>query len=901
MNYGRFFVLDEDSRLDKGVTVFNYLWLNDEKNTISERTSNKETRKYPIYVSITKEAINFYSHYFYEEPEEPEKKDKHRKSRHQHELILSLPLSENLDVKDGLTTALVEAYNAPYPIYDKGANACNYQLGLLEKKIRSEKFCKEKDNMSYWNLDTFHINPKIKIFKEKCNALILEISDILKKNIPEITNEEEIASCFFNEILIRNDNFDTWIKRVQLSYKIELSSAKNELENFRKKETIQKIPVANWFIHKLILDFLFDLEHTKVFQNCPYYEHLSIRLKENFFFSALANKADYYYNRKIIKAELESNSTSSSKQEFLYDQFSKIEEIWAATIRNPKSDFFFIIDQNDGWFNEPEKEMESIYNECEIHQNTKKKRCVFLDYIQRFNKPPKTQNRITLFQKIEYSDDNNGEKRERERRVQLRKNSRKNSKWFLQKFDFRNALFNHKVSTSIKIFLILFCILNAVSVIFFPRLLITIPWIWVVLFLIISLLWGINYYIIRKCKSATDYGIINTYYSYGMFLFIPRLFAAIFAVWMTLTFSEDLFRVFFDIKLSPFWVLIPIILLFFFVSSEINKSVPYIKLSERIKRTATLLYIAFFYSFSIGFCVTGIVGDRFLERSGFVKDFYEDHVLFRNADYAGNTVKMKTFLVESFYNEFLLKEHFSSFDSIFTAASSITKNGVLINKMSQSLFPNEINLACRLNEESDNRWEKRKKYNLKWCKFNKENEKTVRTISAIALYIITESFNELENKKHYHHYADTITLVSNLDSIPKELYILPNKTTSSENLKLQFRKQLSSLLATMNCGCFCKKCQLIGKITNVEISDKIWQNYLTIMDSDILYKENLKCLKRKNCIKSSILYEMPILAKWTTVRLNILPNFLLQFTFIAMFIGIFIQLIFEQRKITESD
>jgi hypothetical protein len=39
----------------------------------------------------------------------------------------------------------------------------------------------------------------------------------------------------------------------------------------------------NRFIRKLILDFMFDLELTKVFQTSPHYEHISVKLKENYF------------------------------------------------------------------------------------------------------------------------------------------------------------------------------------------------------------------------------------------------------------------------------------------------------------------------------------------------------------------------------------------------------------------------------------------------------------------------------------------------------------------------------------------------------------------------------------------------------------------------------------------
>ena len=101
MNYGKFFRLNnKKSDLSKGISVFDYIWLKDD-NAISNITS-----QYPIYVVVTKECIEFKAHFchFYDQSR-----------MHVHNTILSLPLSANLEVKDGLTKALIEGYETIFP------------------------------------------------------------------------------------------------------------------------------------------------------------------------------------------------------------------------------------------------------------------------------------------------------------------------------------------------------------------------------------------------------------------------------------------------------------------------------------------------------------------------------------------------------------------------------------------------------------------------------------------------------------------------------------------------------------------------------------------------------------------------------------------------------------------
>ncbi|MDR1897955.1 MAG: hypothetical protein LBR10_14315 [Prevotellaceae bacterium] len=251
MNYGKFFRLNNNkSDIGNGIAVFDYIQMLDTKN-------KNGIPKYPIYLTITKDGIDFRIHYYDETPQ-----------IHIHNIILSLPLSANLDIKDGLTSSLVEGWETTFP-----TNEHNYLHPLVVKSYPS-------DSLSYFNL-----------------------------------------KCFNNE------------------------GDKEDNQNF---------------IRKLILDFMFDLEQTKVFQTSPHYEHISIKLKENYFFSALAAKANFYYYRGLLDELV--------KEKSIYAEYClKAEKQWTKAIRSAKANANFN-GYRDHWFDDPEKEMDSVYDNDTIKQ-----------------------------------------------------------------------------------------------------------------------------------------------------------------------------------------------------------------------------------------------------------------------------------------------------------------------------------------------------------------------------------------------------------------------------------------------------------------------------------------------------------------------------------------------------
>ena len=359
-----------------GLTVFDYIWLRDDKHN--------NLLEFPIYVTINNDSIDFHAHFhdIYKD------QDNKEQIKHLHNTILSLPLSANLDVKDGLTEELIKGWETDFPRFDDGGS--NYLYDLVETAIIDDN----EIGLCYADLKIFNWDKEKKTNEQK--SIIEEAKDEIRK------------SNYYTEKKRRKNNY----KDISLSHDF--------------------FPFKN-IIRILILDFLFDLEHSKVFQNSSYYEYISVKLRENFFFNALANKAKYYYYREIAKEDNIENQEKYKIEFFLNNFLLHSEDQWIKSIINPRSDKDFTLKIGE-WFDYPEKEMAKIYENGAI-------------------------NAIQLYDTIKQK-----QKDERSKiKAKIKKMSGNVSKWQLGKFDFANAYKNIRYSFGIHFFLIrlLGCIATA--------------------------------------------------------------------------------------------------------------------------------------------------------------------------------------------------------------------------------------------------------------------------------------------------------------------------------------------------------------------------------------------------------------------------------------------------------
>ena len=122
-------------------------------------------------------------------------------------------------------------------------------------------------------------------------------------------------------------------------------------------------------VRRMILDFLFDLKETRIFQMSPHYGDLTEKLRHNFFARCLVAKARYWYQRALYEGVVrESRHATSvndrkarkSTRQFYGEILVEAEKEWADCIRDARSDQTFH-DEYHGWFDDSETEMRRIY------------------------------------------------------------------------------------------------------------------------------------------------------------------------------------------------------------------------------------------------------------------------------------------------------------------------------------------------------------------------------------------------------------------------------------------------------------------------------------------------------------------------------------------------------------
>ena len=66
------------------------------------------------------------------------------------------------------------------------------------------------------------------------------------------------------------------------------------------------------FHRKLLLDFMFDLMHSDVFESSKFYTQMREGLLSDFYFSSIVKKSEYYYYRRLIRRKCEDDDVLSN-------------------------------------------------------------------------------------------------------------------------------------------------------------------------------------------------------------------------------------------------------------------------------------------------------------------------------------------------------------------------------------------------------------------------------------------------------------------------------------------------------------------------------------------------------------------------------------------------------------
>ena len=366
------------------------------------------------------------------------------------------------------------------------------------------------------------------------------------------------------------------------------------------------------FLRKLMLDFMFDLQHSDIFQSSGYFHAMYTGLMSNFYFSALLHKCEFYFYRQLLwderkdqadKKELQSQDKKKQKdkkeqeekREILYlDYKREAERLWVKDITSPQAELEFNYDgKKTEWFSDPETEMQEVCFPSQ-EKNGNKKVCRKMG--------PEQEHRVSI------------------------------SQWLMSRYDFKDVYQFHApawisgISGKVKKhtngiiigLLVIFILLPGLFL--FPSVTTEFPIYGILGFIVVALIVIVIKYL-RKIfgKKRTEEGISL---SNNLHLFFPRLVAAIATAWITLALGFDLWVSFFDT--SVYWIVIVIIaaVLCFFVLAKINQVTPHIGFFKKLSRSMEFIIIGYCISFAIGVVMVNYLGKPFMERGGYIQDFY---------------------------------------------------------------------------------------------------------------------------------------------------------------------------------------------------------------------------------------------------------------------------------------
>ena len=674
------------------------------------------------------------------------------------------------------------------------------------------------------------------------------------------------------------------------------------LEQFQKASTVK----INGFLRKLFLDFLFDIEHTDVFRNSADFDEVYVRLKENYLYNAIDNKAEYYYQRELLPSRSPRNMLKRSQISLVsQEKYVEAETRWIASITDNRSEIAF---HNSDWFQNPDTELKRLYRSF-LYKGRTTNNVVKKTLISEWKEinPAKLKNTLHTISrwwhqvcpfKYRTFDSIKDESRAPINRRQ-QDNARKSSEWFVKKYSCTGTplIWGGNASLTICVVLLIgiclsftqgitWLIINSQSFIKLLKIIVFdnistwylnvlpngIGWkitgivmIFLASILVLFVCWLIvtgTFYLIKLILSSLGIFSSNLLIGLGNAL-MPRLMAAIMAAWFTLTASEDIFKGFFDTGVNWWLCSLILFLTIFFVYNEVKKRAPYIGIFRKTVRTGFFIIMAYAYSLIAGAVMMNFFGSRYFERQDFLENFYINHVFIHDKEFIVDPTMQAVYLEDVFYKELLLRH--------ITDAEKI--KGLVVNQIEHF---DQIEVA---NEDDLNIF------------ISMQNHDSLKGMYQTLMHIDKNDSAKIEH--NYQKFAAIILLAAK--EFVKEFEVdhdlifeqLTNESTLESRIK---RIERFLDLPTI-------------QTDSINFSD-LWCEFLSNAENTTVYLQTLKYLKpvKENSIRHSGEFEYNS-ANSTLFNnylgLALCKNILIQFAFIAMFVGVFLQFMLSDRAVND--
>ena len=219
--------------------------------------------QFPIKVAVTSESVTFYVHFFgeYKRNLTNEKERQDEFLRPHHAEEAILFMPYGSSNPEELSSSIKHIYNTSFPI-------SSYLKDLLEYR-----YVKEYD--------------KTKLTKKEKEYKRIRDSKVNLHSYSSLS----IWGLLHNEKIYVTKNANSTISK---------------------------------FLRKLLLDFMFDLMHSDVFESSKFYSQMREGLMNDFFFSSIVKKSEYYYNRRLVRNRLNSIINPEDNSKYLFNGVKEI-------------------------------------------------------------------------------------------------------------------------------------------------------------------------------------------------------------------------------------------------------------------------------------------------------------------------------------------------------------------------------------------------------------------------------------------------------------------------------------------------------------------------------------------------------------------------------------------------
>lgn len=428
MNYGKFFRLNiENTCIEEGITIFEYIGF----TAYDDLTSGKPmSPKYPITLVVNSTSVKFILHYC----------AFRSKGTTTYEFEIDNILPKSID---GLSVVHIEETLIELPFAGKGSES----LTDIIKKLYRSQFPRVERNQK--NNDKEEEQSSSEELAKYGNRFVYN-------RLNKLFKEERFPHSKVYSPSPNNGH-----------YHIHAYSALDcmgSIGGWKTLDVFDRDGRCNGFLRKLMLDFMFDLNHSDIFQNSSNYHAMYTGLMANFYFSALLHKSEFYFYRQLLwdeakdkevgalkdlygelsyfetKGEGSSASVEMDEAIKLYaDKKRRAEALWVNDIMSPQAEMLFFYDSVEiSIWDRTIGRINGVKNSSQTQKHSAANKIGSNKQKEWFEDPETEMRNVCFLKKNKFAVDKCVAKKV-SRICPVPENRKTISQWFMRRYDFKDV------------------------------------------------------------------------------------------------------------------------------------------------------------------------------------------------------------------------------------------------------------------------------------------------------------------------------------------------------------------------------------------------------------------------------------------------------------------------------